>query len=166
MMQKCSHGLVEIMVYIVLSILFITVIVAETRNMSNMNHASNFILDVYLNQQVRPRLRSKTTVDDVLNLFINDEDESTMGMVCNSCVWRQSVTIAFMVGVITSMIIKVVYAIPFHVFIVLFLSLFTFLFLLLSLVNFHYYGQKIELYEEGLDKIYQLLKEEKIKTST
>jgi thiosulfate reductase cytochrome b subunit len=161
-MEKCSYGLVELMVYIVLFILFFTVIIAEARNMSNMNHASNFILDVYLNKQVRPQLRSKTTVDDVLNLFLSEE-ESTIGMVCNSCVWRQSITIAFLVGIITSFIIKVVYAIPFHVFIVLFLSLFTFLFLLLSLVNFHYYGQKIELYEECLDKIGELLKKKQNK---
>lgn len=153
MIKTCSLGFVEISIYIVFLILFFTVIVAEARN---MNNTSNFILDVYLNKQIRPQLKAKTSIQGVLNLFMDDED-LTIGMVCNSCVWRQSVTIAFMVGVITSFIVRVIYQVPFHVFIVIFLSLFTFLFLLLSLVNFHYYGQKIKLYEEGMEKINDLL---------
>uniref|UniRef100_A0A6C0K5K5 Uncharacterized protein n=1 Tax=viral metagenome TaxID=1070528 RepID=A0A6C0K5K5_9ZZZZ len=161
-MNTCSYGLLEISVYIVLLIIFFTVIFAEARSMNDMKNASNFILDDYLNKQVRPRLRSKTSLEGVLNLFL-DEEELNVGIVCNSCVWRQSVTIAFMVGVMTTFIVKIVYPIPFHVFIVLFLSLFTFLFLLLSLINFHYYGQKIQLYEEGLEKMNDLLQSQEVK---
>jgi len=125
-------------------ILIIGVIICAEILDGNKNN-SNFMLDFYIRDHLRPLLRATGSVEEVHALLDSDDASD---LVCHSCIWRQSVVISFVTSILSIMIVRIFYPMPARIAILLFISQTTILLLLISFINTHYYDKKIGFYRE------------------
>ena len=142
----------EIIIYTILVLLFLILVIAEIVDILGNNGRSNFLLDHYVQRTLIPEMNKKETIDQVCDFYLKEHHTDFPALV-----WRQALSISFVSSFLSVCVVKIFLPrIPFLSFILLFITLFFFLLLMTSLINYHFYGVKMQFVYSGFEKIHVL----------
>jgi hypothetical protein len=137
----------EIFIIFILITVFITMVIAEILHMINQ-WRPNFIYEIYVNNHLIPLLEKTNDAKEICDIIISENKDNSVFL------WRHAIFISFIVSIISTFLVKIFDPeLKTRTFLILFLALFFINTLFMMLINFHYYGNKLNFINDCAEKI-------------